>query len=503
VTGLIKIGLGLAAVLGPAFVFFQQADRKVFLPGHTSPGHHQIEQKCESCHTPFGGVAQESCVACHGEGLSAAEDSHSTGKFEDPRNALQLGQLDATHCVACHLEHRPTQTDAVGVTARAGFCVECHRDVGRERASHADLAFTSCTNIGCHNFHDNRAIYGDFLGKHRGEPDLLPKPSVPLRGTGAVAMAALPSAAPGVQPGSGRAEAPAVGAAGTGRPEGPDAAPPAAAAPAGGQPGELGSTTTLAAVATVAPDAPSAIDDRGGEGSAGRAIATAAWQRSAHARAGVSCGGCHRAGGKAEASWSWRPDPTVACARCHEDERRTFSGGKHGMRIAAGLPPMRPADALVPAKMKTQAVANVHEAGLTCARCHDAHAPDLRQAAVESCEGCHDDGHTRTYRASAHFARWQAELAGTAAPGSGVSCATCHLPRAVDRTGDAPRVWVDHNQNGNLRPVDKMARSVCMSCHGLAFSLASLADADLVARNFNGRPRPVRTGFDLLTRSSP
>jgi hypothetical protein len=482
VTGLIKIGLGLAAVLGPAVVFFQQADRKVFLPGHTSPGHHQIEQKCESCHTPFGGVAQESCVACHGEGLSAAEDSHSTGKFEDPRNALQLGHLDATHCVACHLEHRPTQTDPVGVTARAGFCVECHRDVGRDRASHADLAFTSCTNIGCHNFHDNRAVYGDFLGKHRGEPDLLAKASVPVRG---------------------EAPAPtAVGVAPAG-PEGPEAAPPTTLPAGTGQGGASGATTALAAVATITPDAPNAIDDRGGEGSAGRALATAGWQRSAHARAGVSCGGCHRAGGKADAVWSWRPDPTVACARCHEDERRTFSGGKHGMRIAAGLPPMRPADALVPSKMKTQVVANAHEAGLTCARCHDAHAPDLRLAAVESCEGCHDDGHTRTYRQSEHFARWQAELAGTGAPGSGVSCATCHLPRAVDRSGDAPRVWVDHNQNGNLRPVDKMARSVCMSCHGLAFSLASLADPDLVARNFKGRPRPVRTGFDLLTRSTP
>jgi hypothetical protein len=497
VTGLIKIGLGLAAVLGPALVFFQQADRKVFLPGHTSPGHHQIEQKCEACHTPFGGVAQESCVTCHADGLSAAEDSHTTGKFEDPRNGLQLGRLDATHCIACHLEHRPTQTDHVGVTARAGFCVECHRDVGRERASHADLAFTSCTNTGCHNFHDNRAVYGEFLGKHRGEPDLLTRPLVPVRGISALA-------AEGTPPSAGASAAPGAPATAPGGPEGPAPAPPPAP---GGRTDDGGGTTALTATTTpaavVAPDAPSAIDDRGGEGSAGRAAATADWQRSAHARAGVTCGGCHRQGGKTDATWSWRPDPSVACARCHEDERRTFSGGKHGMRIAAGLPPMRPADALVLSKMKPEAVANAHEAGLTCARCHDAHAPDLRLAAVETCEGCHDDGHTRAYRQSPHFARWRAELAGTGAPGSGVSCATCHLPRSVDRSGDAPRVWVDHNQNGNLRPVDKMARSVCMSCHGLAFSLASLADAELVAKNFSGHPRPVRTGFDLLTRSSP
>jgi hypothetical protein len=78
------------------------------------------------------------------------------------------------------------------------------------------------------------------------------------------------------------------------------------------------------------------------------------------------------------------------------------------------------------------------------------------------------------------------------------------LPRTVDRAADVPRVWVDHNQNGNLRPVDKMARSVCMSCHGLQFSLASLGDRSVVDGNFAARPRPARTGFDLLTtRSSP
>jgi hypothetical protein len=34
-----------------------------------------------------------------------------------------------------------------------------------------------------------------------------------------------------------------------------------------------------------------------------------------------------------------------------------------------------------------------------------------------------------------------------------------------------------------------MLRSVCMSCHGLAFSMDSLADTDLVRRNFNGKPQ--------------
>jgi predicted CXXCH cytochrome family protein len=452
VNGLIKVALGLIAVAAPAAVFFQRADRAAFLPGHTSPGHHQIETKCQACHTPFGGVAQRACLSCHADGMEAEEDSHTAGKFEDPRNAPQLGRLDATRCVECHREHRPEQTDRMSVSARPGFCVECHRDVGRERASHAGLAFSTCADVGCHNFHDNRAVYGELLAKHRGEPDLLAAPVVPVRG-------------PPVPP-------PAVAGM-----EGP--APPPAQLPAA--------------------DAPGVIDDPARAQSA--AALTAAWQRSAHARAGVNCSACHRAGGQAAAAWSWRPDPTTSCARCHDGQRRTFLDGKHGMRLAVGLSAMRPADAELP--MKMQARRDAREPGLTCNRCHDAHAPDLRAAVVEGCEGCHDDGHTRAYRQSAHFAAWRAEMAGQGAPGSGVSCATCHMPRLVDGAGAAPRVWVDHNQNANLRPVDKMARSVCMSCHGLQFSLTSLADPALVAGNFAGRPRPARTGFDLLPRSKP
>jgi len=493
VTGLIKIAVGLVAVVAPALVFFRQADRKVFLPGHTSAGHHQIEKKCEACHTPMGGVLQKACVDCHGDGLSAAEDSHTTGKFEDPRNALQLGRIDATHCVECHREHRPEDTDRLSVSAKPGFCVECHRDVARERPNHKELAFTTCTNVGCHNFHDNRAVYTDFLIKHQSEPDLLARPVlVGLRGSAAGAIAPAPA-------GSAAVPAPTTGPSGAPPTTAGDAVS-AAAAVVAAVVGPTPDPTPAQVPAPPAADAPSEIEDRGAQDAAGRRDATSTWERSAHAKAGVNCSACHRAGGQPNMAWTWRPDPTVACARCHDDERRTFFGGKHGMRLAVGLPAMVPADALLPMKA---AVKNAHEKGLTCARCHDAHGPDLRLAAVETCESCHNDTHTRNYRLSAHYARWEAETSGTGAPGTGVSCATCHLPRTIDRLGDTPRVWVDHNQNANLRPVDKMARSVCMSCHGLAFSIASLADRGVIEGNFTAKPHAIRTGFDLLTRKAP
>ena len=49
------------------------------------------------------------------------------------------------------------------------------------------------------------------------------------------------------------------------------------------------------------------------------------------------------------------------------------------------------------------------------------------------------------------------------------------------------RVLVQHNQNDNLRPNEKMIRSSCMQCHGLGFAIDSLADPELLKQNFNGK----------------
>ena len=118
---------------------------------------------------------------------------------------------------------------------------------------------------------------------------------------------------------------------------------------------------------------------------------------------------------------------------------------------------------------------------LGCASCHGAHAFDAVEAAVDGCLRCHADDHSLAYRESPH-AQIDAALGAEAR----VSCATCHLPRAERRSGE---VQVEHNQNDNLRPNDKMLRSVCMRCHGLGFSLDALADVELIRSNFSGSPQ--------------
>jgi hypothetical protein len=61
------------------------------------------------------------------------------------------------------------------------------------------------------------------------------------------------------------------------------------------------------------------------------------------------------------------------------------------------------------------------------------------------------------------------------------------MPRL--ESGGPGGVFVQHNQNDNLRPNEKMIRPVCMQCHSLEFSIDSLADPALIENNFNGLPQ--------------
>lgn len=415
-------------------------NRSFLLIGRTTDGHHQIELACDACHTsPFGGIAalQRACEKCHAAELTLANDSHPATKFRNPRNADRVAKLEARFCVTCHREHSPGITNAMAVTMPTDYCHICHEDIGEDRPTHRNVAFDSCASAGCHNFHDNRALYEDFLEKHRSEPDMKDVPEVVLK-------AATPKRGPARRPLRDR-----------------DA------------------------------DAPAAH--------AGDRAILADWAGTRHAAAGVNCSGCH--GGKpgtAVLTWVARPD-RKACGGCHERQAATFVEGKHGMRLrgdlfierdglgglfkAGGFTAMRPE--LARAAMR----ADNHGRELNCSTCHDGHRFDTARAQVEACLGCHDDGHSKAYLVSSHYKLWQNERAGAATPGSGVTCTTCHMPRLIHKDPDGfEHVFVTHNQNDTLRPNEKMARPACLNCHGLPFTLDALADRELVDRNFSGRP---------------
>jgi hypothetical protein len=406
--------------------------KAVYVPGRTSDGHYQIESDCNACHTSFEGVGQGACLSCHADELGEGIDAHRPEIFGDPRNSWMLAKIDALRCVTCHGEHAPDVTHAMGVTVPPDFCKTCHLDIAKERPSHASFDPAGCATTACHRYHDNRALYEDFVAQHLDDPPTLSTAHVPLRNLPAFFAATRP-------------KAPAL----------------------------------------------TASDQNGPQNtSAASAAAVGEWATSSHARAGVNCRACHAPD---RAAWSDRPGPE-SCKGCHELEVQGFLHGRHGMRLDRGLPAMRPALGRLP--MKNEA----RDRELGCNSCHGAHLLDTRKAAVEACVACHDDQHSRAYETSAHAKLWRDEVAGRAPPGAGVSCATCHLPRHSRDVAGHSRVVVEHNQNDNLRPVDKLVRSVCLNCHGLGFSFDALSDVGLVGKNFQTTPAQRAQTLELVRR---
>ncbi len=414
----------VSIALGAYFIFkmFYSEDKSDFLIGEASHGHFQIELACESCHTSaFGGgeVLQDACVSCHAEELEEAHDSHPKKKFTDPREAYRIKILDARYCVSCHTEHQNEQTRVMGVTLPDDYCYHCHKEVGEERESHKDLPFDSCASAGCHNYHDNRALYESFLVENSNEP-------------------------------------------------------------------------WLKAIATIAPRNSAKLDSRPKitldqsqfqEKIAAHRDISNHWQASSHADAGVDCGGCHQE----NKTQQWIEKPSInECKSCHEQEALTYTQGKHGMRLAnnlsSSLDGMKPKGSKLP--FHHSSLDLVH----SCDSYHKSHDFNTKDAAVEACLGCHNDEHSTSFKNSKHFSAWINELNGMTQENTGVSCATCHMPRISEKSGDKTITRVQHNQNWNLRPNEKMIRSVCMDCHSLEFSIDALADEELIKNNFSTKP---------------
>ncbi len=220
-----------------------------------------------------------------------------------------------------------------------------------------------------------------------------------------------------------------------------------------------------------------------------REIVTA-WQGSIHARKEANCLDCHKS-----PSGDFLSSPgETACERCHQFEVATFHAGKHGVRPAIRLAPLRPEDARLP--MKAAADRSLRRHG--CATCHDPHSVDTRRAAVESCLACHDDAHSLAFKHSKHFATFARDEGGPRVAPEAVTCATCHLPRGKIETDEGTRVAVNHNNSFTLRPRERMVKEVCSACHGLEFAINSIFDDYLVENNFQGRPARRHETFTMI-----
>ncbi len=427
----IVLSLMLSGYYGNALLSTDiSTDKSVYLSGKTTDGHYQIELKCDSCHTEaFAGkeLLQKACLNCHKDELKKVEDSHPKSKFTDPRNADILEILDARYCVTCHIEHRSEKTRLMGVTMPEDYCFLCHQDVGKNRPSHKELGFETCDDAGCHNYHDNKALYEDFLVKHMDDKSMLEIMALPQRNLKEHFV----------------------------------------------RQDEKYSQTLSADNIDMPPEI-----------SANKAIVHE-WEKSTHAKSGVNCSACHVSKGE----WIFKPTISV-CKSCHEPESKSFFASKHGMRLGVELPAMKVSDARIDLKNPDKKI-------LTCNTCHTDHSYNTEKAAIDACLGCHQDEHSKAFRKSKHFAAYQAAKYNKAENNTGLTCASCHMPRLEHRELGEKRILVDHNQSNTLRPNEKMVRAVCLNCHGLKFSLEALADSKLIKNNFNGSSRFENEGFAM------
>ncbi|MEO1292977.1 MAG: cytochrome c3 family protein, partial [Pseudomonadota bacterium] len=176
---IIWLALSLMAGGALAAVMFVGGSREVLLIGETTGVHHQMEMACESCHTTeifaeektVNKAMNKACLSCHEAELDVSNDSHPVKKFRDPRNVARLEKLNALYCHTCHQEHRPEITRPVAVTLPTDYCLACHQDVFENRPTHVGSGFETCASAGCHNYHDNTALYEKFLLTHADAPD--------------------------------------------------------------------------------------------------------------------------------------------------------------------------------------------------------------------------------------------------------------------------------------------------------------------------------------------
>ncbi len=450
------IFLTLAVVSYFGYTLLFADDKQALVIGDASHGHYQIELDCGACHTDaFGGkeMLQDACLNCHQQELVQAHDSHPKKKFNDPRNADRLKILDARYCISCHTGHQKEQTHPMGLTIPEDYCYHCHRDIGSERESHRDLSFDSCASAGCHNYHDNRALYETFLVENADQAWL-------------DAIARIPEAnsAAKVDPGK-----------------------------------HPSNHLAFEAIANDHPD----IHEH--------------WAASSHAAAGVSCGGCHSnvkaewiekpgvteceschtretegflagkhgmriaqglsAVSPADSELPFKPlaqnvqhgcttchgahsfdtqyAATDACLTCHNDKHsQAFYSSPHGhlaLSAARGEIP--------------------REKAVTCASCHMPRF-EIGKDGTEVVT-------KRTERRGRKEEKKSVKRKGSATEETSTSVADANREETI---------MVQHNQNLVLRPNEKMIRPVCMQCHSLAFSIDALADPALIDNNFSDRP---------------
>lgn len=127
-------------------------------PGELIEEHQKLNNDCFSCHTPFQGVPNTKCIACHQLNDIGLKGDSIDGIFG--RKISFHKALTQQSCTACHLDHQgifPNQklTFEHNLLAPETVqnCLSCHQN--QEDKLHSALS-TTCSN--CHNFDNWKTV---------------------------------------------------------------------------------------------------------------------------------------------------------------------------------------------------------------------------------------------------------------------------------------------------------------------------------------------------------
>ncbi|MBK8561890.1 MAG: cytochrome c3 family protein [Saprospiraceae bacterium] len=99
-------------------------------PGELSQGHQDLGNKCYSCHTPFSGIENDKCIACH----KVSEIGLDTKIAQAEKVVFHEQLLDQT-CTSCHTDHNGINPDlsltnfehTLIAKTVINDCIKCHQ----------------------------------------------------------------------------------------------------------------------------------------------------------------------------------------------------------------------------------------------------------------------------------------------------------------------------------------------------------------------------------------
>jgi Cytochrome c7 and related cytochrome c/Cytochrome c3 len=123
----------LPAIIVLVMALMVQFPRWMISPGQLVQGHAQLSGKCLACHTPFAGVTNEKCIACH-QTAGIGKDSLQVASMQQAAPPLFHEGLGDQACTSCHVDHRGALPDASTMHFQHGLlteatlsaCVNCH-----------------------------------------------------------------------------------------------------------------------------------------------------------------------------------------------------------------------------------------------------------------------------------------------------------------------------------------------------------------------------------------